>query len=375
MSGFRAQVATVVRVLVQRWESIQVELHGSYSVERLVSMKKYRESTCVWRSLMVLGTLPLLPLICAAVVDALPMQSPDLGLAHSGTVWVRGTLVTIFDSYALSWMFCLYVPELDISGPFNIIFQQVTAVWQTPVAALVPVFKIIQKNAYCRLLRGKDDLKPELVTFNIEVTHALFISSTMQHLQSVKSSAMLTTLDFIQMLTSVFDLSLMLKNIRNTTNESTDQAIACALKIASRYPELTEPTMPTKRSFISKSDIFRLSGSSTNSITNFAGITRVAPIGVESNIGLVPNCPVGDLIRSQHASLKDSASVSDITTLTLVEQMSPQQRHSLLHKVLQVMFFVEFLLLTEFSKAIIPAAYSEWLRKNRLFQQCGISLY
>lgn len=117
-------------------------------------------------------------------------------------------------------------------------FQTVPAEWQTPAAVLVPVFKIIQKNVLCRLLCGQDDVKPELVTFNVDVTNALFISSTMQNLQSVKSSAMLIVVDFMQMLASLFDLRLMLNGIRDATNESTDQAIACALMVALKYPEL-----------------------------------------------------------------------------------------------------------------------------------------
>jgi hypothetical protein len=71
---------------VRKWESLQVELHGSYSVGRFGAMDKYRESASVWRAILVSVSVPLLPLVCVAVVDALPMNSPDLGLAHSETV-------------------------------------------------------------------------------------------------------------------------------------------------------------------------------------------------------------------------------------------------------------------------------------------------
>ncbi|EGZ14009.1 hypothetical protein PHYSODRAFT_510516 [Phytophthora sojae] len=316
-------------------------------------MQKYRESTSVRRSLMILGAIPLLPLLCAAVVDAFPLESPDLGLAHSGTVWARGVLVTLFDSYSLSWMLGQYT---------------VPAEWQTPAAVLVPVFKIIQKNVLCRLLCGQDDVKPELVTFNVDVTNALFISSTMQNLQSVKSSAMLIVVDFMQMLASLFDLRLMLNGIRDATNESTDQAIACALMVALKYPELGERPMLIKRSFPSKSDIFRSSKlsmqrkeSATNYISRLSSITRVAPIQVEGNAGIVPTCPFEKRKVSPTLLSRNCTVASDSTTLALVEQMTPQQRHFLLHKVLQIMFFMEFFLLTEVLKTLIPAAYSCYL--------------
>ncbi|KAE8902236.1 hypothetical protein PF003_g14184 [Phytophthora fragariae] len=350
-----ARVGSTVRALVRGWESIQVELHGSYSVERFISMQKYRDSTSVCRSLMLLGAIPLLSLACAGIVDAFPLESPDLGLAHSGTLWARGVLVTLFDSHALSWMFDQYVPQLEISRrtlivtaiaaavvvqasalililllwyplPFTLIWvsgpwiwtlalalklskgeflrknpqvlnETVPAEWQTPAAVLVPVFKVIQKNVICRLLRGQDDVKPEIVNFNVDVTNALFISSIMQNLQSVKSSAMLVVVDFVQMLTSLFDLRLMLKDIRDITNESTDQAIACALVIVGKYPELGELPLLT---MTSKSDIF----------------------------------------RSSKVSLQRK-----------------QKRYLLLDKVLQIMFFPEFILLTEFIEVFTPVMY------------------
>lgn len=59
---------------------------------------------------------------------------------------------------------------------FNIIFQTVSTKWQTLAALAIPVFRIIQKNLFCRLLCGKDDMKPETVTLNVEVANALFIS-------------------------------------------------------------------------------------------------------------------------------------------------------------------------------------------------------
>ncbi|KAJ8548623.1 hypothetical protein ON010_g11051 [Phytophthora cinnamomi] len=440
MSGNLARVSCVVRALVRGWESIQVELHGSYSVERFISLQKYRESTSLRRLLVVLGTIPLPPLACAAVVDALPLESPDLGLAHSGTVWVRGTLVALFGSYAMARMFGQYVPELDISRrtiisstiaatvvvqvsalcltmllwyplpftliwvanpwiwtlalslklskgeflrnhaeilnevrrfstmlilststglmyiAFNSIFQTVPAEWQTPTAVLVPVFKIIQKNVYSRLLRGKDDVKPEIVTLNVDVANALFISSTMQNLQSVKSSAMLITLDFAQMLTSLFDLSRMIKEIRETTNKEIDQAIASALLIAHKYPELQEEPMLPTRPFPSRSDIFKVQKikATTDYIARFASITRVAPMPAESNIGAVPDYSFTSPTRPLNVPTG-----TDHTTVALVDQMTPQQRHLLLHKVLQIMFFVEFLLLSEFMKALMPAAHSE----------------
>lgn len=124
--------------------------------------------------------------------------------------------------------------------------------------------------------------------------------------------------------------------------------------------------MLIKRSFPSKSDIFRSSKlsmqrkeSATNYISRLSSITRVAPIQVEGNAGIVPTCPFEKRKVSPTLLSRNCTVASDSTTLALVEQMTPQQRHFLLHKVLQIMFFMEFFLLTEVLKTLIPAAYSE----------------
>ncbi|KAJ8577369.1 hypothetical protein ON010_g1837 [Phytophthora cinnamomi] len=437
MNRLHTQAGSRVRALVRRWESIQVELHGRYSVERFVSMQQYRESTSTWCSLLVLLAIPLFPLGCVAVVDAFPLESPDLGLKHTGTLWIRGVLVGFLDSYALVWMFSRYVPELKLSkltllsaaiaataalhitalclmvllwyplpftlfwttGPwlgtlalslkvargeflrcrtealnevrrfstilivttstaviytaFNIIFQTVSIEWQSLAALTIPVFRIAQKNLFCRFLRGKDDLKPEMVTLNVDVANALFISSTMENLQSIKSSAMLVVLDFMQMLTSLSDLKRMLKEIRDITNEETDQAIARALMIASKYPELAkQPT--TSLSLRSNYEISRVSTLSkirdiTNAMAKNSNSTQVAPSPVESSI--LPDCCLGGTYKSPTLLL--SKGVAGVSSRTV------EKRHLLLQNVLQLTFFMEFFLLSELMKALTPLTYTK----------------
>ncbi|KAJ8518540.1 hypothetical protein ON010_g18196 [Phytophthora cinnamomi] len=148
----------------------------------------------------------------------------------------------------------------------------------------------------------------------------------------------------------------MIKEIRETTNEEIDQAIASALLIAHKYPELREESVLPTRPFPSRSDIFKVQKikTTTDYIARFASITRVAPMPAESNIGVVPNYSFTSPTRPLNFPTG-----TDHTTVALVDQMTPQQRHLLLHKILQIMFFVEFFLLGEFLKALIPAVYSE----------------
>lgn len=426
-----------------------MELHGSYSIERLSSMQKDCGSTSAWRVFVVLATTPLLSLVCVAVIDALPMNSPDLGLAQSGTVWARGILVGLLQSFSLSLMFSLYVSDLRLSiitllftalaatvvshtvvfclimllwyplpctllwmcGPwigtlalslkvarghflrehaevqrevrrfssillmqtatavvypaFDIIFHVVPGEWHTVAALLVPVFKISERNLFCRLLRGKDDLMPEMVIFSVEITNALFISTSMQQASSINTSGLLILIDFVQMLVSLFDLSLMLKSAKEITDKmgiSTNEVIASAVMIASKYPELGQQTLLTECLSPSKSDVFRLSTlqrirMSKNAVQvgrKSTSKTQVAPTPTNIGMGVVP-------IPSWVLPVERN-SVGPTPDDMVIECITPRERQLLLRKALQILFLTEFLLLKEFMEVVTPVMYGKTKR-------------
>ncbi|OWZ02458.1 hypothetical protein PHMEG_00025973 [Phytophthora megakarya] len=399
-------------------------------------MCKYRESTGISHVFVVLAVIPLLPLICVAVIDAIPMNSPDLGFAHSGTVWAR-------DSYALSLMFSLYIPELKLSrqhrllttiaatvishtfllcliilmtyplpftllwmaGPwlgtfalslelthrefqrkhpevrnevrrfaaimvlhtsagfvitgFNEIFVSVPEEWQTFTALLVPTFKIIERNLICRRLRGKDDLMPEMVVFIVEITNALFISTSMQQAASAKTSAMLILIDFVHLLISLSDLRLMLQSVRGIADKmgiGTSDIISSAMKIAMKYPELGhENTLAD--SFHTKSDVFRLSTLQQIKMSKtpfqvgrqFTGPSQVVPSPA--------NIPVSSWGSPTEQNITGPVSED----LGIFERTTPRERLYFLQKSLQILFLTEFLLLNEFMEVLTPIIYSCYL--------------
>ncbi|KAF1795499.1 hypothetical protein GQ600_18631 [Phytophthora cactorum] len=429
-----------VRALVRKWESLQVELHGSYSIHRFNSMFKYRASTGILRALVVLLAIPLIPLVCVAVIDAIPMNSPDLGLAGSGTVWMRGVSVGLVNSFTLSWMFCQYVPELKLSRrtllsttiaatavshlavlglimmfryplPFTLVwmsgpwiatlalslklsrgdflsknpavwqdvrrfsilsvmhtssgliitgFNSVPEEWQTITALLVPAFKITERNLFCRFLRGKDDLKPELVVFTVEITNTLFISTSMQQAASTKTSAVLILIDFVQLLISLCDLSLMLKSVKEITDKmkiTPNEIIACAFMLSTNYPELGKETPLVDTVAQSKSDVFRLStfekihATASQVGRKLTNTNRVAPTLAEGgNMAVVPS--TSRMVPVERNSVGPTAN-----DLELMERITPRERQMLLRKALQILFLTEFLLLNELMEVLTPMMY------------------
>ncbi|ETI44737.1 hypothetical protein PPTG_01975 [Phytophthora nicotianae INRA-310] len=441
------RVGSGVRALVRKWESLQVELHGSYSIQRFNSMFKYRASTGILRALVVLIAIPFLPLLCVAIIDAIPMNSPDLGLAGSGTVWMRGLSVGLVESFTLSWMFSQYVPELQISrrillfttiaatavshlavlglimvfgyplpftllwmsGPwlgtyamslklsrgdllsknpavwhevrrfsilsvmhtssgvvitgFNEIFRSVPEEWQTLTALLVPAFKITERNLFCRFLRGKDDLKPELVVFTVEITNALFISTSMQQAASTNTSAMLILIDFVQLLISIGDLSLMIKSVKEITDKmgiTPKEIIASAFMISTKYPELTKDTSLTDTATKSKSNVFRLSTLEKINATvlqlgrKLTNTNQVAPALAKANLEILPSTPGVESAEQKHVGPM-------LDDLEIMERISPRERKILLRTALHILFLTEFLLLNELMEVLTPMMYSLYL--------------
>ncbi|ETM44581.1 hypothetical protein L914_10197, partial [Phytophthora nicotianae] len=337
------RVGSGVRALVRKWESLQVELHGSYSIQRFNSMFKYRASTGILRALVVLIAIPFLPLLCVAIIDAIPMNSPDLGLAGSGTVWMRGLSVGLVESFTLSWMFSQSVPEE----------------WQTLTALLVPAFKITERNLFCRFLRGKDDLKPELVVFTVEITNALFISTSMQQAASTNTSAMLILIDFVQLLISIGDLSLMIKSVKEITDKmgiTPKEIIASAFMISTKYPELTKDTSLTDTATKSKSNVFRLSTLEKINATvlqlgrKLTNTNQVAPALAKANLEILPSTPGVESAEQKHVGPM-------LDDLEIMERISPRERKILLRTALHILFLTEFLLLNELMEVLTPMMY------------------
>lgn len=80
---------------------------------------------------------------------------------------------------------------------YNFVFQKLGAYPQVAFALLLPAMKITAKNWMSFLLQSLEDLKPEFIILNIEVFHALFVSSCMQNAASASTTVILLGTDFM----------------------------------------------------------------------------------------------------------------------------------------------------------------------------------
>lgn len=103
----------------------------------------------------------------------------------------------------------------DVYPAYNFAFVSLSPSSQTAFAMLLPVIKLLAKNVMSYLFSATEDFKPEMVIFNVEVFHVLFVSFCMQSAMSIYTTLLLIAADFIQATVSLFyDVDGVLKDIQ-----------------------------------------------------------------------------------------------------------------------------------------------------------------
>ncbi|KAG3113687.1 hypothetical protein PI124_g6041 [Phytophthora idaei] len=186
----------------------------------------------------------------------------------------------------------------------------------------------------------------------------------MQQAASTKTSAVLILIDFVQLLISLCDLSLMLKSVKEITDKmkiTPNEIIACAFMLSTNYPELGKETPLVDTVAQSKSDLFRLSTFEKIHATAFqvgrklTNTNKVAPTLVEGgNMAVVPS-------TSRMVSVGRNSVGPTTNDLEPMERITPRERQMLLRKALQILFLTEFLLLNELMEVLTPMMYSFYL--------------
>ncbi|KAJ0391386.1 hypothetical protein ATCC90586_011936 [Pythium insidiosum] len=220
----------------------QVELHGHYSLERLIDMTRYSDHVSFLRALFPIVMAVVPTIIMVSTIDLLPLEAPSLGLSHSRNFWIRSAFGTFCITVSalevhhrlipvlrltlwqlLAW--CVVITagmtagtiamahaigfplpfQFHIVNPrvmeevqaFQVIFGTLTLCTfiypaynyafvsldghaQAAFALLLPVVKLIVKNVVAPFCKHMEDMKPGEVIFNVEIFHALFTSYCMQ---------------------------------------------------------------------------------------------------------------------------------------------------------------------------------------------------
>jgi len=463
--------------MIRGWKSLQVELQGQYSVERLCRMKKYSQRTRATYCALVLALTPLPCLIVVLAIECIPLEDPNLGVELALLFLVRAFLITLIVDFLVLHQLRHIIPTLPTSnalmlaaaciaasgavasvygmakvigfplpftillgspvssallgscafamwGPFFrtnaaerkdllnyfvVVAVQVTMTYVYPAFAfafvrlssgqqimlsiLLPFIKLFVKNWISYLFRDKHDLKSDMVVFNADIYHSLFVSWCMNGTTSTLSTAFLMLMDSAEALLALHDVDNMLKELFPILNRVDDSNLntrishkswlggekydgAPILDVAMAIWEIDrfKTNMPVRKISHVKpptewhpSSISAISSSrartnpASSRISSLKG-PSLAPLSILT----VPSKATDIKLRADSfLPERHSVFVSIFTSVDepaarakrAVAAMSEPERTRCLQLVLRLLHLAEFLLLIEFVEVVIPAVY------------------
>ncbi|ETI40436.1 hypothetical protein F443_14162 [Phytophthora nicotianae P1569] len=111
--------------LRQLWESLQVELHGKYSTNRVLQLFKYTNNTSWLHVITVLIVTPLPCLLVTVLVDILPLADPAEGASANKLFFLRDFVISSVLTFICIHQFRINIPVL----PYPIWRAFVNSIW------------------------------------------------------------------------------------------------------------------------------------------------------------------------------------------------------------------------------------------------------
>lgn len=289
---------------------------------------------------------------------------------------------------------------------YNFVFVSLRGPSQTAFALLLPVIKIVAKNALNYLFHSMEDFKPEMVIFNVEIFHALFVSYCMQNASSIQSALVLMVTDFVQACLSLYDIERALQVIHKVIAETQLAVTAknnvvrvhattlggdkkkrivardwCTLDMVVHIIRSDKKLQNDHSNFRFESQVVwpamyavhqltnavqRVSRTSRRSVAPTSSTTDLLRADGESgkNTALPgPPSPLDDRKRSHFVTLFSSSDSDkpDEDEQEFIDAMTESNKMLFAQKMLQLLYLTEFLLLIEFTEVIIPVVYCKLL--------------
>ncbi|RLN54565.1 hypothetical protein BBJ28_00026851, partial [Nothophytophthora sp. Chile5] len=107
---------------VHAWETLQVELHGSYSSQRLTRLREFTNATSRLKLTALILLTPLPCLFAVILADVAPLKPPEAGTNANVVHWLRSLLVVWAFTLSFVVQFREMMPTLPMSPirSFNI---------------------------------------------------------------------------------------------------------------------------------------------------------------------------------------------------------------------------------------------------------------
>jgi len=125
-------------------------------------------------------------------------------------------------------VFSIQMSLLVVYPVYNYFFQKLRGTEQALFSLVLHIIKIGAKNAIGRYFTHMEDMRPEVVIFNVEVFSALFTSFCMQNATSLLTTLILVVSDFIHACSGLRDLNQMLRELSEAREAMTSSNVMSA---------------------------------------------------------------------------------------------------------------------------------------------------
>eukprot|EP00644_Phytophthora_capsici_P011310 jgi/Phyca11/110664/e_gw1.18.459.1 len=265
---------------------------------------------------------------------------------------VRHTMVFICQ-VALTFIYPLYIYG----------FTSLSGVGQLFYVLLLPLIKSISKNWISYTLAGQDDIKPEVVIFNVEVFNALYVSSAVQNSSSLGTTVALMLIDIFHFWFSMRGTIGVLRNVKELMAKipsshpiAKENFVEVALRLLAIQDRAESHDQLRSRNSSKKINSLVLKSADSRAPTH-ADILSVSR--VDSRVGRMLGrvIPKASKVFPTGSVQPKTVNVAENCCPGLETIFSCQERAAFVNTTTRVLYITEYLVLVEYTEAVLPMVY------------------
>jgi hypothetical protein len=278
----------------------------------------------------------------------------DAGLRHD---LVRHMMVFVWQ-VALTFIYPLYI--------FG--FTSLAGISQTLFVLLLPTIKAVGESWISYTLGDQNDIKPEVIVFNIEVFNALYVSCAVQNSTSPATTAALMLVDVLHFWFSMTGTMGVLEEVK-TLMEKIPSDHPCAgesfVELAIRMLAIQDRAeISARRGSSKKRDLLFLKPAPRSKSLKGEAIVRTptrTEVILMKRVLPKPNqvYPRIQRIKTEtvNVGLSEGGCKASGESYALEHIFSRQEQAALIHTTTRVLFITEYLILVEYTEAVLPMVY------------------
>ncbi|KAG6952721.1 hypothetical protein JG688_00013158 [Phytophthora aleatoria] len=231
-------------------------------------------------------------------------------------------------------------------------FTSLSGIRQLFYVLLLPVIKSVSRNWISYTLAGQDDIKPEVVIFNVEVFNALYVSSAVQNSSSLGTTVALMLIDVLHFWFSMRGTIGVLKKVKELM-----------AKIPPHHPVAKENFVDVALRILAIQD---RAESNDRLRSQILSVARVGSRYVGTLKRLVQKAtkvfPTTSLQQPNTVKIASGPGMDFKKSVTpclgLETIFSCQEREAFINTITHVLYITEYLVLVEYTEAVLPMVYA-----------------